>query len=137
MRPTSVPAPVATTIPSPRAADDAHPRVRHRPAIRHPARHGVRFDAHRFRDGLAGQDAAIQDEAIGPGQAKVGRDDVPDMEEHDVAGDEVGRREIHDAAVTPDLGPRRGGVPKRLEGALARGTRSRRPRRRAERVRPG
>ena len=100
------------------SADHAHARVRHRPAIRHPARHGIRFDAHRLRDGLARQDAAIQDEAIRPDQAQVGRNDVPDMEENDVAGDEVGRREIHGAAVTPDLGPRRGGVPERLEGAL-------------------
>ena len=119
IRPTCVPEPVATTIPSPLPPDHTHPRIRHRPAIRHAAGHRVRFHAHRFGYGLTGQDAAIQDEAIGPDQAKVGRHHVPDMEQHDVARDEVGGSEIHDATVTPNLGLRCGGVAQGLECTLA------------------
>ena len=41
------------------------------------------------------------------------------MKKHDVARDERGCREVLDAAVPPDLGMRRGGVPQGLEGVLA------------------
>ena len=101
------------------SANDAHPGIRHGPAIRHPARDRIWFDAHRFRDGLASQHAAIQDEAIRPDQAKVSRHDVADMQKNDVAGDEVGCSEIHGAAVTAYLRPRSRGIPQGLECTLA------------------
>ena len=66
------------------AADDARPGVGHRAAGREPFVDRGRREAARLGDGLAGEQAPVDEQPVDPPQPQVGRDHVAGPEEDDV-----------------------------------------------------
>ena len=100
-------------------ADDARPGVGHRPPVGEVAVACIRLRATRLRDRLAGQDAAVEQQAVDPDQAQVGRDDVAARQQDDVARDEARGGDLRHRPVAPDAGHRCAGIAERLERPLA------------------
>ena len=119
IRPTSVPVPIATTIPSPRPPTTLVPAnaIARRSAT--TASRRVRIRSRRLRDGLPGEDAAVNEQPVRAADAKIGRDDVAAAQEDHVARDEGRGRDVRRHSPSPDTRHRRGGVAESVERPLA------------------
>ena len=78
----------------------------------------VGLDRARFRDGLTGQGAPIHRQAVGSGEAQIGRHDVADPKQDDVTGHEPGGPRLDHRAVAADPGGRGACLAQRIEGAV-------------------
>ena len=85
IRPTSVPGAGRDDDALAAAADHARARVGHRPPIGQRRRRRVGGGRRGLGHGLAGQDAPVERRGGRPGQPEVGRDDVADPQQDDVA----------------------------------------------------
>ena len=101
------------------AGDDARSRIGDRMALVEGRIRAVRRDRAGLGQRLAGQQAAIDEQALRPGDPNVGGHDVAAAQQHDVARHQRHRRQVLDLTVAPSSGHRGAGLAQGLEGALA------------------
>ena len=98
--------------------DDARPGVGDRPPVGQRRVDRIRARGGFLRQGLSGQDAAVDGQRVGAHDPEVGWHDISDAEEDDVAGNELAGRNLPWPTVAADAGQRRGRGAQLLEGAL-------------------
>ena len=91
----------------------------HRAARREALVDRIRSDPARLGDGLAGEEAAVDEQPVDPPQPQVGRDDVAGPEEDDVTRHEARGGHVEDRPVPPDAAHRGARLAERLERPLA------------------
>ena len=101
------------------ATDHAGPRVGERMTACERGVLRIGFDPAVFGDRLAGQDAPVDEEPVGPGDPHVRRNDVAGLEQDDVARHERGCGDGQDVPVAADSRSRSRRLAERLERALA------------------